>query len=478
MPAQLNHYSVTPGVTVSASTSNASSSLASTSRSGPSPEELSEHYQASLRLIDAILESDRTLIDQLVLVDKVDCWISDELLTQGWTALHAAAYVGDVGLLKMLLRKGNAVWNLVDNLGCSAGDIAYSMNNAKAYKFLMEEGVRAEMLRAVMEDVQGEVETSDEEDQDMIEEEGQEEGQNTDVELREAEQQSNDMMVGERGEPDEVKLSTASSLAQYLSQPLTYTTDSNGQAICLDSEGNGVMMGWEKPIMRETVSAMLSKGWSDRKGKARQQLIEEEEGDRYHLRVINVGFGLGIIDTFFQEYNPTVHLIIEPHPDVLAHAKSQGWFDKPGVRFFQGTWQDWLKALEEGEEEWSEWDAIYFDTYSEHYKDLRSFLSSTPNLLASSSPDNQACVSFFHGLGATSRSFYDVYTSVSQLHLLEFGLKTEWNEVQVLDEEDEDVWEKTGWRNEDEGGKGERKKYWEWEKAVGKYRLPVCRLEY
>ncbi|GAA5961984.1 hypothetical protein JCM3765_007183 [Sporobolomyces pararoseus] len=466
MPAQLNNYSVTPGVTVT--TSNAFSPLASTSStSGPSTEELSQHYLLSLRLIDAILEGDRQLVDKLVLQERVDCWISDELSTQGWTALHAAAYIGDVGLLKMLLRKGNAVWNLVDNLGCSAGDIAYSMNNAKAYKFLMEEGVRAEMLRAVMEDA---ADLEGEQEEDAIEEEKEEEEQTS-------KQQDTEMKTTDEAE-EEIKLSTASSLTQYLSQPLTYTTDSNGQPICLDSEGNGVMMGWEKPIMFETVQAQLSKGWSDRKGKSRAELLEEEEGDRYHLRVMNVGFGLGIVDTFYQEFNPTLHLIIEPHPDVLKFAKEQGWFDKPGVRFFQGTWQEWIKALEEGKEEWVEWDAIYFDTYSEHYKDLRSFLSQTPNLLSSSSPQNQASVSFFHGLGATSRSFYDVYTSVSQLHLLEFGLKTEWTEVEVLNEEDEDVWEKTGWRGENEGGKGERKKYWEWEKAVGKYRLPVCRLEY
>lgn len=115
------------------------------------------------------------------------------------------------------------------------------------------------------------------------------------------------------------------------------------------------------------------------------------------------------------------------------------------------------------------------DTYSEHYIDLRSFLSQTPNLLSSSNP--LACVSFFHGLGATSRSFYDIYTEVSALHLLEFGLKTEWSEVEVLGQEG-DAWESTSYRGETEGGKGERKKYWEWEKAVGKYRLPICRLDY
>jgi len=438
MPAQLKNYNVTPGVSVT--TSNTFSALSS-----PSNEEVSQHYILSLRLIDAILEQDFPLIERLVLQERVDCWLSDEQSTQGWTSLHAAAYIGSVKLLKFLLRKGNAVWNLVDNLGCSPGDIAFSMNHSKCYKFLLEEGTRAEMLRAVMEDA---AQLEDEEEQE------------------------------EKTTTTTTSASTASSLSHYLSQPLTYTTDSNGQSICLDVEGNGVMMGWEREIMKQTVERMLSKNWKDRKGKQRQILIDEEvKNDRLPLRVVNVGFGLGIIDEYFQEYSPTHHLIIEPHPSVLKHAEETGWFSKPGVSFFKGTWQEWIKSLESGESEWLEFDGIYFDTYSEHYKDLREFLSQTPNLLSSNSSSS---VSFFHGLGATSRSFYDVYTQVCELHLLEFGLKTEWFEVDVLGQENEggDVWEKTGWRNEDEGGKGERKKYWEWEKAVGKYRLPICRLEY
>ncbi|GAA6017103.1 hypothetical protein JCM11491_003259 [Sporobolomyces phaffii] len=457
MPAQLNNYSVTPGVTVT--TTNAFGALAS-------EDELSQHHLVSLRLIDAILDRDARLVDHLVHTERVDCWISDPNSTQGWTALHAAAYVGDVSLLKTLLRKGNAVWNLVDNLGCSAADIAYSMNNAKAYKFLTDEGVRAEMLRAVMEDAAAATSSPSDDDDDDVEGSG------------EPKAAAGDEQAKEDGDEDApAKPSTASSLAHYLSQPLTYTTDSHGQPICLDAEGNGVMMGWERDIMRETVERMVRQGWGDRKGKAREQLVEEEAGDRYPLRVVNVGFGLGIIDSFFQEYSPTTHLIIEPHPSVLAHARATGWYDRPGVRFFEGTWQEWIARLESGADEWVEYDAIYFDTYSEHYVDLRSFLSHTPNLLSSTSPGNLASVSFFHGLGATSRAFYDVYTNVAQLHLLEFGLATEWSEVDVLSSS-EDAWESTGWRGEDEGGHGERKKYWEWEKAVGKYRLPICRLEY
>ncbi|GAA5912353.1 protein-arginine N5-methyltransferase [Sporobolomyces salmoneus] len=473
MPAQLNNLNLPSGVSVS--TSNAFSSLASTSTSTQaSTDELeyTQHQLLSLRLIDLILERDETgLIEKLVVEEKVECWISDE--TQGWTSLHAAAYVGNVGLCKMLLRKGNAVWNLVDSLGCSAGDIAYSMNHDKVYKFLLEEGTRAEMLRAVLEDSQ-----SQDRDQDQ--------STSTDVEDEETPiDVEGESKPDQEPEPEQdlsmhSKPSTASSLHHYLSQPLTYTVDTSGQPICLDSEGNGVMMGWERGIMERTVEEMLSRGWGDRKGKTRETLLSEEEGERSPLRVVNVGFGLGIIDTFFQAYSPTTHLIIEPHPSVLAHMEQTGWFSKPGVKVFRGTWQDWIAALESGDEEWVEWDGIYFDTYSEHYIDLRRFLSHTPNLLSSSSPSNLASVSFFHGLGATSRNFYDIYTLVSQLHLQEFGLKTEWSEVEVMEGRDgeEDVWEATKERTEEEGGKGEKKKYWEWAKAVGRYRVPVCRLEY
>ncbi|GAA5825986.1 hypothetical protein JCM10212_001006, partial [Sporobolomyces blumeae] len=199
------------------------------------------------------------------------------------------------------------------------------------------------------------------------------------------------------------------------------------------------------------------------------------------------------IDTCFQAYRPTLHLIIEPHPSVLAHARAHGWFEKPGVRFYEGTWQQWLKDLEAGKEEWVEFDAIYFDTYSEHYVDLRSFLSQTPNLLtsSSSSPTRQSSVSFFHGLGATSRAFYDVYTQVVELHMTEFGFKTTWQDVAVLDvgtEFDETGRDDRTTGDQLEGGDEEAsqdkdknartKKYWEWEKAVGPYRLPICRLDY
>jgi protein arginine N-methyltransferase 2 len=71
-----------------------------------------------------------------------------------------------------------------------------------------------------------------------------------------------------------------------------------------------------------------------------------------------------------------------------------------------------------------------FDTFSEHYKDLRTFFDTLPDLLRGEG----SRFSFFHGLGATSMSFYEVYTQVSECHLRDIGLKTEWHEVGMLDQ--------------------------------------------
>ncbi|GAA6017798.1 hypothetical protein JCM10207_000505 [Rhodosporidiobolus poonsookiae] len=419
---------------------------------------LEERIALSLRLVDAVLDHDDALVRTLVEQEHVECWVQDQ---QGWTALHAAAYTGNVSHVQLLLRKGNAVWSIVDNLGCTAGDIAYSMNNSAAYDVLLQEGIRSEMLRAVMDAVADSDGGDDAADGDMDSHEGD-----------------------DRASQSKVEKSTASDNATFLASRLTFATDAAGQPIALDAEGNGVMMGWEEGIMRETVSRMVGGAegpWADRKGRARDDLVREEEaGDREPLRVVNVGFGLGIVDTFFSAYSPTQHLIIEPHPDVLAFARENGWMEKEGVRFFEGTWKDYFRRLESGEEEYVAWDAIYFDTYSEHYADLHAFFQNLPDLL---SPSPSANFSFFHGLGATSRSLYDVYTTVSELHLREIGLRTQWAEVDVGEGAGAGIgrWSATG----EKGASGElsrtegdgEKKYWR-EEMVGRYRLPICRLEY
>jgi len=193
----------------------------------------------------------------------------------------------------------------------------------------------------------------------------------------------------------------AGILVNFLSSQLRYTKDEFGQDICcvnVDGEDIGVMMGWETPIMTETV-----------------QFIYDSIPDRDNLRVLNIGFGLGIvsvqlytrpcihptliqIDRLFQALPspPSQHVIIEPHPDVLQYMKENGWDLRPGVKILEGRWQDFVEKEElngfEG------FDVIFVDTFSETYQDLHQFFKYIPNLL--SGPD--ARFSFFNGLGATS----------------------------------------------------------------------------
>jgi len=79
----------------------------------------------------------------------------------------------------------------------------------------------------------------------------------------------------------EIDETAAGASANFLSSEMRYTKDEFGQDICfvnVNGEDIGVMMGWETPIMTETV-----------------QIIYDSIPERDNLRVLNVGFGLGIV---------------------------------------------------------------------------------------------------------------------------------------------------------------------------------------
>lgn len=131
------------------------------------------------------------------------------------------------------------------------------------------------------------------------------------------------------GEDDDEESRVANEA--YLSQKLHY--DDNK---LMDENDDAVMMGWEGPLMVEHAKVMCPK-----KG----------------LNVINVGFGLGLIDTELQKYEPKNHYIIEAHPDVYAHMLELGWDKKPGVKILFGRWQDMVPQLDIA------FDGVFFDTY-------------------------------------------------------------------------------------------------------------------
>jgi len=76
---------------------------------------------------------------------------------------------------------------------------------------------------------------------------------------------------------------------------------------------------------------------------------------------------VGQIDDFFQHLStpPALHVIVEPHRDVLAHMKEQGWYDKKGVSILEGKWQDCIDS--EALQGFGKFDVIYTDTFSENY---------------------------------------------------------------------------------------------------------------
>ena len=118
----------------------------------------------------------------------------------------------------------------------------------------------------------------------------------------------------------------------YLTQRLTYTD--NGKL--LDEYGKSVMMDWETEWMKESAKVICENG-----------------GD-----ILNIGFGMGIIDTFIQSYNPTSHWIIEAHTDVYEKMKNDGWLDKKGVKVIHNKWQEVIHNL-------PKFDGIYFDTWAD-----------------------------------------------------------------------------------------------------------------
>ncbi|EFJ40778.1 hypothetical protein VOLCADRAFT_69095 [Volvox carteri f. nagariensis] len=201
----------------------------------------------------------------------------------------------------------------------------------------------------------------------------------------------------------------------YLTQKLVY----RGEQL-LDADGEAVMMGWERPLMVRHA---------------------ERDGGGGGGRVLNVGFGLGIVDTEIQSHKPERHTIVEAHPDVYEHMVRKGWAERPGVRILKGRWQDVLPELLAE----APYDGIFFDTYGEYYEEMRDFHIHLPRLLA-----RDGVYSFFNGLASDNIFFHMVYCRLISLELASKGLTVEYEPLAVGSLGDE-VWQ------------GVRSKYWHFE---------------
>ncbi|KAF8449743.1 S-adenosyl-L-methionine-dependent methyltransferase [Kalaharituber pfeilii] len=370
--------------------------------------------------------------------------------------------------LRLLLENG-AIWNDLDKEGMTPGCYAYKYGLKELYEIMVDAGVRAELLFSRLDGYMALEDDDDEDEEDTGKNatvEDVETSESKDTEDRNAHNTAN---TGEDGEEIPTLVEDRSASAQpegrspgatqfkslqpgwkdptpvtspaYLSSRLTYHSDK-----LLDSSLNGVMMSWETDIMARTTALLLP-----------DSKITTEPG-KPGPRILNIGFGMGIIDTKFQERCiPSLHTICEAHPDVLAYLISPDspWPKKPGVEILSGRWQDELPALVARGEVY---DAIYFDTFAEDYSALREFFNEY--VIALLNPDGGK-FGFFNGLGADRQISYDVYKKVVEMDLFEAGLETSWEVVKVpeLDKEgDQNVWE------------GVRRKYW----SLEEYWVPIC----
>lgn len=369
-----------------------------------------------------------------------------------------------------------AIWNDVDDHNETPGCVAQRLRRTELYNLCVEAGVRAEMLFGVLDGYEELGSDGGEEDEEMGDanghveamEDGEEAPELVEVDENAAQEEAAEQEEGDEEETDAQRAFQPPNIEgdvdvkseTYLRSKLTY---SDGKLV--DDDGNGVMMAWETDIMRQSVDALLP-------------------GRPEGKRILNIGFGMGIIDIMFAETKPTKHHVIEAHPEVLEHISSpnskfgSSWEEsgpEPGAfKIYQGKWQEiCLQLLQEGQV----YDAIYFDTFGENYGQLRMFFTEfIPALL-----DENGIFGFFNGLGADRKICYDIYTKVAEMHLADAGLDVDWKEIDV------DMKELA------EAGKGEwegvKRRYWTLDSKFThssdffvlllltpclEYRLPVC----
>ena len=277
--------------------------------------------------------------------------------------------------MRLLLQNG-AIWNDVDKNNETPGCLALRLDLRELYEIMVDAGVRAEML----------LNRLDEYEQLAGEDDGEDKEQGSDEETEkngEVDAQSNDQQLDLI---DDAKDSPEINNEDYLQSSLHFQ---DGRI--LDSAGNGVMMAWETDLMKQSAD-----------------LLVPNSG----LRILNIGHGMGIIDTFFQDKSPSIHHIIEAHTGVLERMRKDGWYDKPNVTIHEGRWQDVVpNIIDQG----ILFDAIYFDTFAEDYKALRDFFSDCIIGLL----DDGGKFGFFNGLGAGKHAL----ERSSPFYFLDIGLK-------------------------------------------------------
>ena len=323
-------------------------------------------------------------------------------------------------MVKVLFEYG-AGWSFTDINNDTPGCILVKkgLKECPIYTEVMDAGVRAEVLLRKIND---NIEFIEEESEEDIGNEGEENIENEGEENIENEGQKDTQNERSNDKTDnETTLDPAENQDAYLKSKLHYKDDA-----LVTTNKDGVMMSWETELMKLGCESLF-------KGSR----IEENEIDS-EINILNIGFGMGIIDTLIADKNPTNHYICEPHPDVLQKLRDDGWFTKKNVTILEGRWQDQLPYLLSAG---IFFNGIYYDTYSEHYLDMLELFDYIVGLLKP-----HGVFSFFNGLGADREIIYDVYKKLVEMDLNNYGLDVKFQNVPVPGstlklEDDKSVWD-------------------------------------
>jgi protein arginine N-methyltransferase 2 len=207
------------------------------------------------------------------------------------------------------------------------------------------------------------------------------------------------------GEMSRTEMAAAPRNLDYLQSQAKYEGD-----LIQENTRDAVMMEWERPLMEAHAAALCSGGSAK--------------------SVLNVGFGMGIIDEYFQQFSPAKHVISEAHPDVLKEMKRRGWDQRPNVFIAEGRWQDKINDIIR----FGPYDAVFFDTFGEHLDDLREFHRFLPQLIS-----QDGTYSFFNGMCPNNIFFQGVACEVVRLDLKNLGFDCEFHHIDV-DSGGDEVW--------------------------------------
>lgn len=430
----------------------------------PSKEE-QDDPTPNARLLDAAAKGDVELIERLVSGDEPEANPDCARAPDGATPLMLAAEGGHAAAVAALLRAG-AAWNALDAEGHCAGE--YS-SDRDVTQMLMQWGVEMEELLIEREEEEARGRRR------QVKKRG--EAAAAEAEAAADEDDDND---------DDAEAQEERESRDYLAQRLAYDDADPSGARLLDANGDAVMMGWEAPLMARHADALCCRpAHGDGKGGDDQGNgggKDDDKSDRPEagLAVINIGYGLGIIDRDLQRHRPRRHVIVEAHPDVLARIDAEGWPSRPGVTVLRGRWEDVLLPLPPSSSSSSSspdappspiadilasggFDAVYWDTYAQHARQLRRFHDDVlPRLLrrpSSSSPSSRGGpgeggdggggrggggkeggrYSWFNGVGSDNAFFHAVSTQVIARGLARGGFRTAFERFSVGELGDE-VW--------------------------------------